>query len=246
MKHITKLFILASLFLPPVSGHAMRIEQLKQLRGADLLDVRVSEIFTRCGLPDAVLDRGQSSAIKHTIQWDNISMKLSDGNWDLIYRNGDDPGTDNPGNGWINPHPARSRCFSGLSGVTLFTEGGAGILEIDKVKHKTTYTMPDNLYAAHKVIGSRVSLLTPLSFEHITGTYGRAYEAVNESKNYRIIRYWVLVESSQMPIALYAVDFEISNADNTCRNYRIANSNYDFVSRKFEEYTNAWDKYGID
>jgi len=246
MKHITKLFILASLFLPPVNGHAMRIEQLKQLRGADLLDVRVSEIFTRCGLPDAVLDRGQSSAIKHDIQWDNISMKLSDGNWDLIYRNSDNPGTGNPVSGWINPAPARSRCFSGLSGVTLFTEGGAGILEIDKVKHKTTYTIPDNLFEAHKVIGTSVSLIAPLSLGEITSTYGRAYETLKNSEQSRIIRYWVLVESSQMPIALYAVEFEINKADNTCRNYRIASSSYDFVSRKFDEFTKAWEKYGID
>jgi len=173
-------------------------------------------------------------------------MKLSDGNWDLLYRNSYDNGTRDAVTGWTNPGPAGSRCFPGLSLVTLFTEGGAGVLVIDKLKHKTTYTIPDNLFEAHKVIGTSVSLIAPLSLGEITSTYGRAYETLKNSEQSRIIRYWVLVESSQMPIALYAVEFEINKADNTCRNYRIASSSYDFVSRKFDEFTKAWEKYGID
>lgn len=246
MKHITWLLILANSFLPPGNGHAMSIEQMKKLRGADMLELRVSEIFTQCGLPDAIIDRGESSSIKSNIQWDNITMKLSDGNWDLLYRNNYDTGNKNPVSGWINPNPAKSPCFPDLSLVTLFTEGGAGILTIDKIKHKTTYIVPENPYKAHKVIGSRVSLTTPISLVEITKTYGRYYDTVNNRNTIKIIRFWIVVESSQMPIALYAVDFEINNVDNTCKNYRIATSNYDFVRRKFEEFSKAWDKYGID
>ena len=130
--------------------------------------------------------------------------------------------------------------------MTLFTQGGAGILKIDKKRHKTTYTMPGNLYKAHKVIGYKVTLIKPLPFVKVTSTSGRNHEIVKEDNNNRIIRYWVPVESGQMPVALYAVDFEINNIDNTCVAYRVATSEFDFVRRKFEEYTEMWDKYGID
>jgi hypothetical protein len=246
MKRIARFLLVASLLVPPGTGYAMTIEQMKQLRGADLLELRVDEIFTKCGLPDVIADHSVSSSLKKDIQWNNIKMNLSDDGWDLLYRNSRDTGTKSPVTGWTNPGPVKSRCFSDFSLVTLFTQGGAGILNIDKKQHKTTYTMPESLYKAHKVIGYKASLITPLSFAEITRTYGRNDETVAKDKNNRIIRYWVLVESSQMPVALYAVDFEINNIDNTCVAYRVVTSEYDFVRSKFEEFTEMWDRYGID
>jgi len=246
MKCFAKLLIVASLSVPPGTGYTMTIEQMKQLRGADLLDLRADEIFTKCGLPDVVIDHSTSSSINKNIDWNNITMNLSDGDWDLLYRNSRDTEAKSPVNGWINPSPAKSKCFSVFSLVTLFTQGGSGILKIDKKLHKTTYTVPEDLYKTHRMIGYNASLITPLSLVEIIGTYGRNDETVEKDKNSRIIRYWVLVESSQMPVALYAVDFEINNIDNTCVAYRVVNSEYDFVRRKFEEFTEMWERYGID
>jgi len=246
MKRVAKLLLVASLAVPPVAGYAMTIEQMKQLRGADLLELRVDEIFTKCGLPDVVVDHSMSSSIKKNMQWDNIKMNLSDGDWDLHYQTSHDTGTKSPVTGWMNPGPVKSRCFPDHSLMILFTQGGAGILKIDKKLHKTTYTIPEDLYKTHKVIGYMVSLITPLPFVEITKTYGNNHEIVVEDKNSRIIRYWVLVESSQMPVSLYAVDFEINNIDNTCVAYRVATSEYDFVRTKFGEFTQVWEKYGID
>jgi len=56
---IARLLIVASLAAPPGTGHAMKIEQMKQLRGADLLELRVDELFAKCGLPDVVVDHGR-------------------------------------------------------------------------------------------------------------------------------------------------------------------------------------------
>lgn len=246
MKRIANLLIVASLAVPPGTGYAMTIEQMKQLRGADLLELRVDEVFTKCGLPDVVVDNSEKSSVKKNIEWNNIKINLSEGDWDLLYRNSRDTGTNSPVTGWVNPAPVKSRCFPDFSLVTLFTQGGAGVLKIDKELHKTTYEIPEDLFKTHKVIGYKVSLTTPLSFAEITATYGRIDESVERDKNYRTIRYWVLVESSQMPVSLYAVDFEINNIDNTCLAYRVVTSEYDFVRRKFEEFTEMWNRYGID
>jgi len=246
MKTVARLLIVANLSVPPVAGYAMTIEQMTQLRGADLLALRVADIFTKCGLPDVVVDHSTTSSVKQNVQWNNIKMNLSDGDWDLIYRNSRDTETKSPVNGWINPSPAKSQCFLDFSLMTLFTQGGVGILKIDKKLRKITYTIPENLYKAHKVIGYKVSLITPLSFVDITRTYGRNHETVKTEKDIRIIRYWVLVESSQMPVDLHAVDFEINNIDNTCVAFRVATGEYDFVRRKFEEFTQVWERYGID
>lgn len=246
MKYIARFLIVASLAVPPGAGHAMTIEQMKKLRGADLLELRVDEMFTKCGLPDVVVDNSDNPVVKNNIEWNNTQMNLSEGDWDLLYRNSHDTGTKSQVTGWINPGPVKSRCFSGVSLVTLFAQGGAGILRIDKEHHKTTYEIPEDLFKTHKVIGYKVSLIMPLSLAEIIGKYGRFDETVEKDKNTRTIRYWVLVESSQMPVSLYAVDFEINNIDNTCVAYRVANSEYDYVRRKFEEFTKLWEKYGID
>lgn len=246
MKIVAKLLIVAGLSAAPSVGYAMTIEQMTQLRGANLLELRVAEVFTECGLPDAVVDHGMTSSTKRNAQWNDIEMNLSDGDWDLIYGNSHNTETKSPESGWINPNPEKSECFSDYSLVTLFTQGGAGILEIDRERHKTTYTMPENLYRAHKVIGYKVSLITPLPFAEVTSTYGRNHEVVKNDESGRTIRYWVLVESSQMPVTLYAVDFEVNSIDNTYVARRVVTSEYDFVRRKFEEFMEAWNKWGID
>jgi hypothetical protein len=246
MKCVAKLLIVASLAIPPGTGYAMTIEQMKQLRGAYLLDLRADDIFTKCGLPDVVVDHSSSSLTQKDIHWKSIKMNLSAGNWDLLYKNYQGNAATAMENDWINPDPVKSRCFSDLSQVTLFTQGGAGVLKIDKEHHTTTYTIPEDIFKTHKVIGYKISLLKPLTVAEITGEYGRSDETVEKDKNNRIIRYWVLVESSQMPVALYAVDFEINTVDNTCIAYRVATSEFDFVRRKFEEFAEMWEKYGID
>jgi hypothetical protein len=96
------------------------------------------------------------------------------------------------------------------------------------------------------VIGIEITLAKPLSSEDIIGSYGKGYDMVENHKNGKTIRYWVLEESGQMPISLHAVDFEFNQDDKTCNYYRIATSHFDFVQRKFEELADTWNKYGID
>lgn len=224
----------------------MTIDQMTQLPGANMLERRVAEVFTECGLPHIVIDHSEAFSDNSGARWNDINMKLSEGNWDLVYRNNPEVETEKPARGWINPGPVRSRCFPDFSRMTLFTQGRVGILKIDKNRHKTTYKIPKDLYMAHKVIGYKVSLITPLSLEKITRTYGKNHEITDPEKNTGILRYWILIESGQLPETLYAVDFEINNIDNTCIAYRVATIEYDFVRRKFETLTKAWEKYGID
>ena len=246
MKPVGRLLTVVSLCVLTGSSYAMTIERMKMLRGTDLLELRVADIFSRCGLPDAIIDRGMNTSTSRDIQWKNIKMQLSDGSWDLRYGNGDDSRPINVEKGWINPSPAESACFSGLSHVTLFSQGRAGILTIDKKRRKTTYVIPNDLLIGQKVIGYEASLTAPWPFEEWMNTFGRGYETVQENMSSQIIRYWVVVESGQMPIAVYAVDLEIDRVRGACVAYRVATSDYDFVRLKFHELTKAWEKYGID
>ena len=245
-KHVVKFLIAAGCFLFPFNGHAMTVEHMKGLRGADMLGLRVDEIFTNCGLPEAIVDKGDTSANKKKIRWGNAKMELSDGNWELIYQNNRNEKIMRPANGWTNPNPAQSKCFSGLSRVILYTQGGIGIVKINKQMHKTTYSIPRSLYKSHVVIGLKVYLHTPISVAEIIRKYGVSYDVVESNKNLKIIRFWVDVEVSLMPTDLYAVDFEITNVNNTSVAYMIATTNFDFVLERHKMLMEQWEKYGID
>ena len=245
-KHVAKLLIAVGFFIFPFNGHAMTVEQMKGLKGADMLGLRVDEIFTNCGLPEAIVDKGDNSANKKKILWGNVKMELSDGNWEIIYQNNRNEKIMRPANGWTNPNPAQSKCFSGLSRVILYTQGGIGIVKINKQMHKTTYSIPRSLYKSHVVIGLKVYLHTPISVAEIIRKYGVSYDVVESNKNLKIIRFWVDVEVSLMPTDLYAVDFEITNVNNTSVAYMIATTNFDFVLERHKMLMEQWEKYGID
>ena len=225
----------------------MTIDQVKSLPGAQLLGQRVAEVFSQCGLPGLILDRGSSTSTRGHAKWNDLTMDLSDGPWSVGY---EDSGENRSGvfaDGWINPRPMKSKCFSALRRVTLFAQGGVGIVKVDRQRRKTTYEMPDDLFQAHKVIGYEAFPMVGLSFVEIEKTFGRNYEILQQKDNHKIVRYWVIVESGQMPTAAYAVDFEISGVDEAVSSvFRVATSDCDFVRRKLRDFIDVWEKYGID
>lgn len=246
MTRVAGFLIVAGVSFPLSVGYAMTLSHMKALRGADLLELRVVEVFARCGLPDAVIDHGTKPTTQKDAHWNGVAMKLSDGHWDLLYGGGGGTETKELARGWNNPNPTSSDCFADGSRARLFTQGGAGILTIDRKRHKTTYAVPENPFKAHKVIGYEMSFVAPVPFLDVVRRYGKHYDTVQTNEHSRTVRYWVTVESSQMPVAVYAIDFEISNSDDTCVAYRVATGEYEFVRRKLEALTQAWERYGID
>ena len=247
MPRVARLLMIAGLCVEMGIVCAMTMDQVHSLPGAEeVLGQRLSDVFAQCGLPDLIVDRGLSTSKKKPAKWHNVTMHLSDGAWSVTYENGGQSRNRSLVNGWINPHPLKSKCFSALRRVTLFVQGGSGILTVDRQRRKTTYEVPDDLFVAHKVIGYEAVPMVGLSFLEIEKTFGKSYEVIQQKDQYKILRYWIIVESGQMPIAAYAVDFEISGTGGTCSAFRVATTDCDFVRHRLRDFTDAWEKFGID
>lgn len=223
----------------------MTIEQVLQLPGANMLQLRVADVLTQCGLPAAIDDHAGASADKKSLRWAQTEMRLSDGDWDLSYHNASSQRISENVPGWVNPNISTTDCFPGVSDVRLFTKAGVGVLKIDRRLHTTTYSPAATPYQGHKVKGYRAVFALPMAATKITSRYGGQYETLAAENNGRLIRYWVLVESGQMPIALYAVDFKFDMND-VCEFYQVSGSDYGFVEKKFVEFNRVWERYGID
>ncbi len=53
--------LFCTLALPLNTAHALNLEQMKKLPGADLLGLRVDIAFQHCGLPAAIMDSSQKN-----------------------------------------------------------------------------------------------------------------------------------------------------------------------------------------
>lgn len=234
-------------FSLPCNLHSMTFEQMKELKGTEMIDLRVSDVLGAYGLPAVIVDHGNKSfATKKNIRWTDAEMRLSGDDWDLIYQKKIQADAGTSSNGWVNPNPIMPARFSGLLKVVLSSQGRNGFIEFDKRLKKTIYKIPSNRYKAHKITGVRVELSTPIPVAEITRKYGTHYDIVVNQNKYSAIRYWVLVQNGLMPVSLYAVDFEIDNTGNASFAYSVATNSFGFVQKKFETFHKEWEEFNRD
>ncbi len=235
--------------LPFRDVEAMNAAQMKALAGTGLLGLRVDAVFRRCGLPEAIVDTDLSHK-KRAVRWGQVAMRLSAGDWDLRYgrRQQRDPA---PG-GWTNSAPGGRACLAGLVGFVLHAQGNSGILSVkkraDNQGYVTTYRVPDNLYAAHRVAGVAGRWKAAMPVSKLQKRYGNPDEIVTDRGGARLHRYWVVEKNNkQMPISLHAVDFEIGADGKTSARYIVQTSDVEFVQQKLDALMRQWEKdYVLD
>lgn len=242
-------FALASVVacFPVMAAAAMKLEQMKSLKGAAQLEITVDTLLRSCGLPAAIVDHGPAEGAKQHVKWQGVAMRLSALDWDAVY------GTlqPKPGKteGWANGGEFDSRCTSGLSQVLLHAKGHVGVLSVTKKAqgfgYITTYREPKNLYQAHKVIAVKATLTSGLPVSTLVGRYGQPDEVLKRPGSKDNFRYWVLTLRDNRPELLYAVDFEIDNG--SCKTYAISSSGVDFVQQRLDVLLKQWERdYVLD
>ena len=228
----------------------MDIAQLTALPATSLLNLRVDALIRRCGLPETILDAADNSRRKHTVRWGDRTMNLSVEDWELTY--GDRRRRDPRPAAWSNSTPGHSVCLSHLSGLVLHARGNSGILSVkkrpDRRGYVTTYRVPDNLYAAHLIVGLSGHWHADMPLSRLRERYGNPDEVLTDSSGAPLDRYWVVEKNKQqMPISLHAVDFEIGDDEKTCAGYRVYTSDVDFVQQKLDALLRQWEKdYVLD
>ena len=240
---------LCGIFLTSHNAHAMSFDQMKTLAGTALLDLRVDAVLKDCGLPSVIVDTAGVSPQRPTLRWGNVKMKLSSMNWELIYSRQREVA--NPGSGWINPGFGNATCLSGLSGLVVQAKGDVGFLSVKKREdnkgYRTSYHVPDNLYAAHQVIGLSGSWIQGMPVSRILERYGKPDEILGGEGGARHYLYWVVVKQKEMPVSVHEVDFEVSGAEKICTRYSVHTSGFEYVQEKLDALQRQWERdYVLD
>jgi len=237
--------------LPAHDVHAMSPDQMKKLAGAGLLGLPADAVFRRCRLPAAIVDAVDPSHKKRTVRWGEATMQLSASDWNLLYGRRQRPTPRE--SAWINSGPGGNACLSAdLSELVLRAKGGSGVLSVkkraDNQGYVTTYRVPDDLYAAHRVTEVTGRWKTGLPIAEVRQRYGDPDEVVKDGDRVRFNRYWVIERNDkQMPTSLHAVDFEIDRGGKTATGYILRSSDVEFVQQKLDALLRQWEKdYVLD
>jgi hypothetical protein len=243
-------FVVAVWWLAHVCDvQAMSIEQMKTLTGTPLLEWRVDALFRKCGLPSEILDPAGISRAKRKAHWGSAEMTLSPLDWEVIYaRQRDTPVRESD---WINPHPAGHACLADLSQLSVYASGNVGFLTVqkraDNKGYRTSYHVPNSLYAAHQIIGITGRWKRGLPVVKIRERYGDPDEVLDRGGGVKLYRYWVVERRKQMPVSLHAVDFEIDAAEAVCAQYTVQTRGVEFVQEKLDALLRQWEKdYVLD
>ncbi len=214
----------------------MTLAEMKSLPGGAMIGMRVDAVLKTYGLPAAILASGDQRNRAVPAVWQGTEMRLSRGGWDLIYR-ASAMTLARPKQGWLNPRPAMPETLSGISGLTVVANGGVGFVRIDRAMHKTTYTVPNDQFLAHKVISAQGRFNVPVPIRNIVNqTENKCVAIAGVNK----IRCWVLVEENEMPLAVYAVDLGLSKTGSEATGYTISGDEVDFVHHKYAEHYQHW------
>ena len=249
-KHFfTIVFSLWGIFLAPPEAQAMTLEEMKRLPGANLLDLRVDALFQQCGLPSGIADSAGTAQSRQTISWEDATMQLSAQPWEIQYARLRDTSTDKIS--WHNPKTASDACMAGLASLLLNAKGEVGILSVkkraDNNGYLTSYTIPKNLYTAHQVTGYTAVWNQGQSVGGLQKTYGAPDEKLPQAGGKTIHRYWVVDQDNRMPIAVFAVDFVIKDAERRCVQFSVYSRGSNFVQEKFDALLREWEKiYVLD
>ena len=247
--HAARYAIAIPLVMASFASWAMDVTQLRSLAGASLLDLRVDALFEQCGLPSAIVDTATDAGERQALHWNQVTMNLSSKSWEIHYSAKTPPAKSTAS--WRNAAPAKDACIGGLAFLVLDAKGESGALSVkkrdDDQGYITTYQVPDNPYAAHQIVGIAAILEHGMSVAEITRAFGKPDEIIKRDKNFTLYRYWVVRREGQMPLAAFAVDFEVITTTKQCGRYSAYSSGVKFVQDKLDTLTRAWQKaYVID
>jgi hypothetical protein len=176
-------------------------------------------------------------------------MKLSSMRWDLRYSRR--RATADPAGGWVNPGSANVACLSGLTELVLQAKGDVGILSVakrpDNKGYRTSYLVPDDVYAAHQVIGLSANLQQTIPVSSLSERYGKPDSVQGGEGGTRHHLYWVVVRQKQMPISVYEVDLEVKGGDTTVTRYGVRTTGFDYVQERLDALQREWERnYVLD
>ncbi len=213
----------------------MTLSQMRELPGGSLIEVRAERVLEAYGAPAAILDVGKDLRSAQSVRWHALQMQLDRGTWRIVYQ-GNTAVRAAKTQGWNNPHPRMPNVLAQLSRLEFVASGGAGIVTIDAVAHKTTYSVPGDQLRAHKTIAVKARFANPVSSREIVDRYGHGCEFVAGESGRPVMRYWVFTAENAQPISLYAVDFELARHSREVTGYAIHGVEAMFVRRRFNAY----------
>lgn len=232
---------LALLLIPALSG-ALDLKQMREIEGVGMMDAQIKSVFDNYGLPAVIGVRKPVTSRRVTAAaWHGTSLRVPGGDWEVIYSRKDRP-RDDPLSIWHNPDWTMPPRFDRLARLILYAKGNVGRMTVRRFPHKTTYDVPTDPLQAHQVISVRAEYRTPIPVAAITARYGNIYDTVTHQSPVQLMRYWVLRKEGDVPLALYAVDFEL-NAKGDAVRACIANGiEAEFVLKRFQNYYDRWEE----
>lgn len=233
-------FALSGLVAMP--AFAMQPGQLQTLPAAPLLDKRVDAVFKQCGLPAAIDDSAAPDTKRQALHWEATPMQLSAQPWTLHYSR---VPVANAAAAWRHPQSGSADCLAGLAQLVITTKGEAGFLTVkkrpDNNGYITTYTVPDDLFNAHQVIGIHGHWLQDKTAAEIRASFGEPDEILDITEGSRY-RYWIVQRDNTMPMSAQAVEFDISGPGKTCRTFAVYTSGTGFVQEKLDALIEQWQR----
>lgn len=226
---------------------AMGPEQVATLPGATLLEMRVDAVFKKCGLPATINDHADPGTKRQALRWGVTPMQLSAQAWTLRYSRAL---VTRAAEAWRHPQSGSVDCLAGLSELIVRTKGEAGFLTVkkrpDNNGYITTYSVPDDLFIAHQVVGIAGHWQQARTAADIQASYGKPHEILDTAEGRRH-RYWVVKREGKMPLSAMAIDFDISGSIPACRTFAVHTTGVDFVQAKLDALIDQWQRvYVLD
>jgi hypothetical protein len=242
-KQLVRLVLLVCLVAFACATRAMTLEQMRALPAARLLNLRMDEVFARCGLPTAIADLAGAKQKKRDLRWKGTVLSLSTGEWDVFYARQPEPA---PRNAWLNPNEAGRACLVDAARLVLHGREVGTIIRTKKTQgygYITRYqTSPDTL-EAHRVLATATTWSAPVSETALKKKYGQPDEIAAGRAGEKLLRYWVVTYNKQsMPENLYAVDFRISTRQRGSPGYAIHTDRIDFVRTHLDKLVRDWER----
>jgi len=243
VKQLVRLVLLVCLIAVTCAIQAMTFEQMRALPAARLLNLRMDEVFARCGLPTAIADLAGASEKQPDLHWKNTTLGLSTGEWDVFYSLQPEPA---PRNGWRNPNEAGRACLIDAARLVLRGREVGTIVKTRKTHgygYITRYQMSPDTLRAHRALATETTWNAPVSETTLVQKYGQPDEIVAGQAGEELLRYWVVTFNKQaMPEYLYAVDFRISTEQRVSPGYAIRTDRIDFVRAHLDKLLRDWER----
>lgn len=212
---------------------------MQELLGIGMIDARMSTVFDTHGLPSEIVSSEQATQFSSPARWGGTEMTLPEGDWQVSY--GTSHSQDKAqGPMWRNPNPDLFPQLEGVSRIVLYAKANVGTITLRRYPLKTTYDVPKDPLLSHKVTGVRVEYRDPILLAAIVACYGSQYDSVEDESNVRLIRYWVLRREGDVPLSLFAVDFELNVAGDAVIASVASSTEKDFVRNKLQVYFDKW------